>query len=208
MDLHQEIISVVIGLGILLGALNCFFGYQLFKILLRIIGFVVGGTIAGFIGYSLFQDAVFAFLTGILGGFIGAALSVALYFIGVFISGAFFGGILGAFLYAITQSTPELAVILILATISGILAVIFEKLMIIVSTAFSGSFLVVIGTAYFTVEAFKLSNMEQLLISGSSLAYAMLLCWLTLGIFGVIFQYRPEAKLEPKPFSASALGRN
>ncbi|MDZ7714788.1 MAG: hypothetical protein U5J95_01110 [Balneolaceae bacterium] len=71
--------------------------------------------------------------------------------------------------------------------------------MIIVSTAFGGAWGVVIGIAYFITGAINLSNPEQIFSSGGKYLYAMLLCWLVLGIVGVVIQYRSAPTKETQP---------
>lgn len=201
MDLPQDVLNVIIGLSILLGALQCFLGYRIFKFILGLTGFLLGGALAGAIGYAISQEEAVALLAGIVGGFIGAALMVVLYFIGIFLIGALLGGVLGTVLFAVAGSNPEPAVLLILAVITGVVALIFQKFMIIVSTGFGGAFSVVTGIAYFTTGAIDPTNFESMFRSGGSYLYAILLCWLALGIVSVIVQYisAPAKEEEAQP---------
>ena len=205
MDLPQDILNVIIGLSILVGAVQCFLGYRIFKFILGLTGFLIGGALAGVIGYAISQQEVVALLAGLVGGFIGAALLIALYFIGVFLIGALLGGILGAVFFAVAGSSPEPAVLLILAVIAGVIALIFQKFMIIVSTGFGGAWSVVMGIAYFTTGAIDPTNLERMFRSGGTLLYAILLCWIALGIVGVIVQFKsaPKKEKEAKPSAAS-----
>lgn len=145
MDLPHEALNVIIGLSIVVGAVQCFLGYRIFKIILGISGFIIGGALAGGIGYAISQTEGVALLAGIVGGAIGAGLMVALYFFGVFLMGAFLGGVLGAVLYGMAGNSPEPAVLIIMAVIAGVIAVIFQKFMIIVATGFVGAWNVVTG---------------------------------------------------------------
>jgi len=201
MSIPQDVLNVIIGLGILVGAIQCFFGYRIFKFILGLTGFLVGGALAAAIGYALSQEEAVALLAGLVGGFIGAALMVALYFIGIFLIGAFLGGVLGAVLFAVAGSNPEPAVLLILAVIAGVVALVFQKFMIIISTGFGGAWSIVIGIAYFTTGAIDPTNIERLFRSGGSHLYAIVLCWLALGIVGVIVQYKliPTEEAEARP---------
>jgi hypothetical protein len=201
MDLNQEVLYVFIGLSILVGALQCFFGYRIFKFILGLIGFLLGGALAGSISYTFSQEEIFTPLLGLVGGFIGTALMVALYYVGVFLIGALLGGILGIVLYAVAESNPDPAAMLILAVITGVIALIFQKLMIIVSTGFGGAWSVVIGIAYYIADSVYLSNLEQIFRSGGSHLYAILLSWLALGIIGVIVQYRSSPAKETQPLA-------
>ena len=186
----QDYREIIIGLGILVGAIQCFYGYRIFKFILGLIGFLVGGAIAGALGFSISQDEIVALLAGLVGGFIGAALMIALYFIGIFLIGAFLGGVIGYVLYASAGNSPEAAVVLILAVITGVIALIFQKFMIIVSTGFGGAWGVVFGIAYFLTDTIDPTNLEQMFRARGSQLYAIVLCWLALGIVGVIVQYK------------------
>ena len=205
MDLPQDVLNVIIGLSILVGAVQCFLGYRIFKVILGLTGFLIGGALASALGYAISQQEVVALLAGLLGGFIGAALLVALYFIGVFLIGALLGGVLGGVLFAVAGSDPEPAVLLILAVIAGVIALIFQKFMIIVSTGFGGAFGVVVGITYFTTEAIDPTNLERIFRSDGSHLYAILLCWIGLGIVGVIVQYKsaPTKEEEAQPATAA-----
>lgn len=189
MYLPQDVINVIIGLGIIIGVIQCFFGYRIFKVVLGLIGFLVGGALAITIGYSIFQHEAVALLIGLIGGLIGAASMVALYFTGIFIIGAFLGAILGSVLFAAAGNNPKPAILLILAVIAGVIALIFQKFMIIISTGFGGSWSVVTGIAHFT-GSIDLTNIDRIFRSSASLIYIILLCWLVLGITGVIVQYK------------------
>lgn len=196
MDLPQDILSVIIGLGVLIGAIQCFFGYRIFKVILGLTGFLIGGAVGGLFGYGIalmevgstqfFSTYVFA----LLGGLLGALALVMYYFVGVFLIGAILGGVLGTVFFAVAESNPEPAILLILAAIAGVIALILQKFMIIVSTGFGGAWSVVAGIAYFTTGAIDPTNMERMFRSGGSQLYAFLLCWLALGIVGVIVQYK------------------
>jgi hypothetical protein len=187
----QEMLNLIVGLGILIGAAQCFFGYRIFKLILCLTGFIIGGVLAGYLGYGVSggEEAI-AFLLGIIGGFIGAALAVAFYLIGVFLIGAFLGGLLGGAVFAVSISNPEPAILLILAVISGVLTLIFQKFMIILSTSFAGAWSVVIGIVYFTARSFHPADIEHFFRSVGTQHYAILLCWITLGITGFIVQYK------------------
>ena len=189
MYLPQDVINIIIGFGIIIGVIECFFGYRIFKVILGLVGFLVGGALAVTIGYSVFQHEAVALLIGLIGGLIGAASMVALFFFGIFLIGAFLGVVLGSVLFAAAGNNPGPAVLLILAVFAGVMALIFKKFMIIVSTGFGGAWSVVTGIAHFT-GSIDLTNVDRLFLSAGSQIYVILLCWFVLGIFGVIVQYK------------------
>lgn len=189
MYLPQDVINVIIGFGIIIGAIECFFGYRIFKVILGLVGFLLGGSLAASIGYTVFQQQTVALLAGLIGGLIGASLMVVLFFIGIFLIGAFLGVVLGSVFFAAAGNNPGPVVLLILAVIAGVMALIFKKFMIIVSTGFGGAWSVVTGITHFT-GSIDLTNFDRPFISTGSQIYVIILCWLVLGILGMIVQYR------------------
>ena len=80
--LSEDVVKIVICLSCLIGAAQCFFGYRIFKFVLGFIGFLVGMILAGGVGHAISHEEGVALLSGIIGGFICAWLTVLLYFLG------------------------------------------------------------------------------------------------------------------------------
>lgn len=194
--MNLVVVNVIIGLIILFSLIQCFYGYRIFKSIIKFMGFLVGAIVAGLIGMAISKEEMIAIFTGFIGGFVGAEVFLAFYFIGIFFTGAFLGSVLGTVLFAMEESSPEPAVLIILAVIAGVIALIYQKFMIIVSTGFSGAWVAVIGIAYFTTGAIEPENFARLLRSGGGHLYATLLCWLALGIMSVIVQYKTAPRAE------------
>jgi hypothetical protein len=212
MHLPHDLLNAIVLLAILVGTIQCFFGYRIFKVILGLTGFLMGGALAASVGYALSQAVVVAILAGLVGGVIGASLMIVLYYIGIFLMGAFFGGLIGTAVFMAIQNHPEpvawliFAVIsTILAIIAGVLALIFQKLMIIIATAFAGAWGVVTGIAYFTTGVIDPTNIDRMLGLKGAQLYTILLSWLALGIVGVIVQYVFAPARQPA-FQAGADG--
>jgi hypothetical protein len=188
-------------LGIVLGAIECFLGYRIFKIIVGITGFVVGASLGALLASADSQSQVIILLAGLLGGVVGAVLSVVFYFIGIFLIGAVLGAVLGYVLFSLASTSPRAVVLLILAVIAGIVAVVFQKLMIIVSTAFGGAWGVVSGVASFARLAIGPLDTQALSYLRPRTLYPLILCWLALGLIGVVVQYRsaPAKRVQPSP---------
>ena len=207
MELPQDTLNVIIGLSILFGAVQCFFGYRIFKIILGLMGFLIGGVLAAAMGFAVSEQEIIALVSGLVGGIIGAALMVVLYFVGIFLIGAFLGGVLGTVLFAVAETYPEPVVLLILAVITGVIALIFQKFMIIVATGFGGAWSVVTGIAYFTTGAIDPTNLESMFRADGSQLYIIVLCWIALGTVGVVVQYLsapPPKEEESRPLSQTS----
>ncbi|MDX1591134.1 MAG: DUF4203 domain-containing protein [Balneolaceae bacterium] len=190
MDFTQEELFLLMGLSVIIGPVLCFFGYRLFKFVLGLIGFIIGGALTIAISQYYIQNENISLILGMLGGFIGASLMVPLYFAGVFILGSLFGSLMGIVLYSLTGSSPDPVAMIIMMIIMGVVAVAFEKFMIILSTAFAGAWSMLIGITYFIAGTPNFISPEQVSDSHESYIFIFLLAWLAVGILGVLVQYR------------------
>lgn len=173
----------------LVGAVNCYFGYRLFRILLAIWGFFLGASI----GFTLAggDNATVAIVAALIVGILGALVVSALFFVGVFVVGALFGAFIsGSIMALFTNTEPNVFIVLLFALIFGLIAVWLQKLMIVVSTAFTGAGMMVSSVMTVLtgapVRSDILTNPDILPTSN----VVALLAWLLLGISGVIYQYR------------------
>lgn len=170
----------IIGFLILFcGIAEAFFGYKLFELVLGIVGFLTGAAI----GLLLFlsseniynnSDAIRIYV--LIGGIIGAALARTFHELGVFLV----VGAMGMFiLFLITQNET---ISLVLGVICGVVGVIIEEYVIIVTTALSGGRLAAMGIWFIGLANGKNKNVQ-------------LLGWI-IGICGIIFQVWIE-KIRP-----------
>lgn len=170
-------------IAILIGILFCFFGYRLFKIVLGIAGFIWGALLVASVVFGLTHSTLAAVLAGLAGGIVFALLAVFLYYVGVFILGTYLGAAVGIFVLAIFGVMTPVWVILILAILGGVLAVIFQRFMIVLSTAFVGAWAVVFGIFYLIPKT-----------KGGAYTYIALAAWIVLGVIGMLVQYRVTAR--------------
>ncbi len=126
------------------GALSCFAGYRLFKIVLGIYGFVIGAMLASsMMGITNTTGMIVAALLGGLGG---ALLLMFAYFIGI----ALIGAGLGAFIAHIAWETighgdPPAVAVIVLSILGSIAAIFLQRYVIIVATSFAGAWTVIVG---------------------------------------------------------------
>ncbi len=202
-------VTITDGIMIVLGILVCFTGYSMFRGMLPVWGFILGGWIAYTImptilgpdraGQLLFQ------LIGIgVGAIIGAAIAVPLYFVIVFLSGAALGIIFGvmvgalidvgrlstlaewkAFIAMTFPPIPQSGMQYLIAAIAGILlgmvALGFQKFMICASSAFLGAaaFITGLGGGITTISSSDIGK-----------GAIMVTAWIILGLIGLIVQFR------------------
>src|SRR5262249_50302178 len=125
-------------------ALACFAGYRLFKIVLGIYGFILGAMLgSSMMGASNTTGMVVAALVG---GVAGALLLMFAYFIGIALVGAGLGALVAhvGWGYVRTGDPPAVAVIL-LAVAGSIGAMLLQRYVIIVATAFGGAWTMIVG---------------------------------------------------------------
>jgi hypothetical protein len=126
------------------GALACFAGYRLFRVVLAIFGFILGAMLASSVmGISNTAGMVIA---AIVGGLIGAGILLFAYFLGIAIVGAGVGALIAHFSWAFVESgDPPVAAVIGLAILGAIGAMFVQRHVIIVTTAFVGAWTIIIG---------------------------------------------------------------
>jgi hypothetical protein len=180
----------LIALGaIALGIAQCFFGYRIFRVILGITGFFLGGLLGGYIALSLTGSQAAAVIGGLIGGLIGAGLMAGLYIFGVFLIGALFGAMVALAITGISGGQPQYWLIIILALAAGVLAAVLQKVVIVLATAFGGAWWAVTGIAVIA-GAIAVETPRQLLGGLAGASTAWLVGWFVLGVVGLFFQYR------------------
>jgi Domain of unknown function (DUF4203) len=127
------------------GLLSCLLGYRLFKVVLAIFGFIIGGLAAS----SVFGEsaATAMVIAAIVGGLCGAILMFAAYFLGVALVGAGVGVATVHVIWTQVQGDPHPAVVIVFAVLGALLATWLQRYVIILGTAFGGAWTVVVGAA-------------------------------------------------------------
>src|SRR5499427_516709 len=126
------------------GALSCFAGYRLFKIVLAIYGFILGAMLASSVmGVSNTTGMIVA---AIVGGIAGALLLVFAYFIGIALVGAGLGALVAHVAWSwVGSGDPPAAAVIVLAIAGSIGAMLLQRYVIIAATAFGGAWTVIVG---------------------------------------------------------------
>jgi hypothetical protein len=126
------------------GAVSCFAGYRLFRVVLAIYGFILGGSIASStLGAT---NATGQLLAWVVGGFAGAIVLVLAYFVGIALIGAGLGALVAhvGWTYFGTGDPPA-ALVIVLAIVGAIGAMVLQRYVIIVATAFGGAWTMLLG---------------------------------------------------------------
>ena len=126
------------------GALSCFAGYRLFKVVLGIYGFILGAMLAS--SMMAASNTMGMILAAIVGGIAGALLLVFAYFVGIALVGAGLGALIVhvTWGYVRTGDPPPIAVI-VMSIAGSIAAMLLQRYVIIVATAFGGAWTMIVG---------------------------------------------------------------
>jgi len=129
---------------ILGGALSCFAGYRLFRIVLGIYGFILGAMMASsMMGVTNTTGMIVAALAG---GIAGALILVFAYFIGIALVGAGLGALVAHVGWGyIGSGDPPALMVIALSILGAIGAMLLQRYVMIVSTAFGGAWLAIVG---------------------------------------------------------------
>ena len=135
--------AILLTLG---GALSCFAGYRLFRIVLAIIGFILGAMVASsMMGVTNTTGMIVAALVG---GIAGALVLGFAYFIGIALVGAGLGALVAHVGWSYIRSgEPPAVLVIVLSILGAIGAMLLQRYAGIVATAFFGAWIVVVGLA-------------------------------------------------------------
>ncbi len=180
-------------MAVALGILTCFWGYRIVKMIPGILGFIAGASGGWVVASSLVPgNHVIALLSGVLGGAIGVILFIWLFFLGICLLGASAGVIVAEAFFSSSGNQTDPFLVPVFAVVFGMIALVMEKFMIIVFTAFSGCYLITAGifqTFSGVHEVSPLSFDHTRLASYGVWDYVALVLWLVLGLAGMSVQY-------------------
>ena len=125
------------------GLVACFAGYRLFRIVLGIYGFILGALLATtIVGAGNTGSLVVA---AVIGGAIGALVLNLAYFLGVVLVGAAFGAMLATLFWGRAGVEPHVLIVILFAVAGAVGAMLLQRYVIIVGTAFGGAWTALVG---------------------------------------------------------------
>jgi hypothetical protein len=174
------------------GAVSCFAGYRLFKLVLAIYGFILGAGLASSpMGVS---NTVGMAIAALAGGIVGALILVFAYFIGIALVGAGLGALVLHFGWGYVRAgdPPALAVI-VMALVGAIGAMVLQRYVIVVATAFGGAWTMILGglaIAGDRLAARPAPNQSVWILysTAASSARWVPIAWIALGVVGAAVQ--------------------
>jgi hypothetical protein len=133
--------AIVLMIG---GALACFAGYRLFKIVLAIYGFILGAAMASSVmGVTNTTGMIVAALVG---GIVGALVLVFAYFVGIALIGAGLGALVANVGWSyVRPGEPPVLLVVALAVTGALGAMVLQRYVIVIATAFGGAWTLIVG---------------------------------------------------------------
>ena len=126
------------------GALSCFAGHRLFRIVLGIYGFILGAMVASSVVGATSTAGMVA--AAVAGGVIGALTLVLAYFVGIAIIGAGLGALVAHVTWPMAGAgEPPAVLVIVLAVVGAIGAMFVQRYVIVVTTAFAGAWTILLG---------------------------------------------------------------
>jgi Domain of unknown function (DUF4203) len=133
--------AIVLILG---GALACFAGYRLFRIVLGIYGFILGAMLTSSVmGVG---NTIGMVVAAVIGGIVGSIVLVMAYFVGIALIGAGLGALIGHVIWTwVRPGEPPALAVVVVALVGAVGAMWLQRYVIIVGTAFGGAWTIIVG---------------------------------------------------------------
>jgi Domain of unknown function (DUF4203) len=197
MNIKGDMYDYYIIAAVVVGLIECFYGYRILRFLLGVLGFIAGAVVAGSLGYELSNGSeLISIIAGIAGGLIGAFIMYTLYVVGLFAIGAALGFMIASYVFGILNKDPVTLIQVAAAALGGILAAVLRKPVLILATAYGGSYAAVTGVSYLIFKNFDPLDPNFLNSLGEDQLYRMAIIWFGLGVFGLVVQLMTLPKPE------------
>ena len=204
--LSPQVVAAIILLAAGLAA--CFLGYRLFRWLLVLYGFAGGAWVT-----SLFVGTLSPW-TGaavvLVGGLAGAAVLLVVYLAAVAVAGAGVGVLVLNLSWAPARGEPEPWMVILACLVGASLAVILQRYVIIVATAFGGAWTALVGALALVghpgaqaVAGGDLWQMYPLAPARGQVPFAV--GWLSLGLLAALWQLLGARSAQSAPAESPEL---
>ena len=133
--------SIALLLG---GAIACFAGHRLFRLVLGVYGFILGAMIASSMMGANSQVAMIG--GAIVGGLAGSLILVMAYFVGIALIGAGLGALIGHTVWAwVGTGDPPVIAVIVVAVAGALAAMVLQRYVIVAGTAMAGAWTMIVG---------------------------------------------------------------
>ena len=176
-------------LVIVLGVAQCFFGWRIFKVVLGVSGFLSGALLVGMFVFAFSSSYIVALIAALFGGLMGAVMLVMVYFLGVFFFGAAMGVLIGYLGFSVAGEVYWISVLVLLGFVGGIAALVYQRFMIIVSTAMIGATGAVLGALWYSTAGWVSFDALRLDAIAEQHATMSIIAGVVLSAAGIFVQY-------------------
>ena len=185
------------------GVVACFLGYRLFRFVVAVYGVVAGVVITlQFVGSTEPWVMAAAILAGALAG---ALAFFAVYFVGVAIVGAGLGALVVNVVWTQRAGDPHVLVVVLFAIVGAFAALVLQRYVIIIGTAFAGAWTFIVGSLALMGDAEAIAVIGTLdgwisfPLDRAATQRGVLGAWLGIGLLGVAVQLLKTGKAKPRP---------
>jgi uncharacterized protein DUF4203 len=190
----------MLALMVLSGLIAWAAGYRLFRTVLTLFGFIFGAWFAS----SVFgaSDKTLLVLAALGGGAVGALIMFFAYFVGVALLGAGIGALAVHMLWSRTGSDPRPVVVILAAVAGAASAMMLQRYVIIVGTAFGGAWMLLLSGLALIDRGQKIAGTPEVWVlyplDPSPGRQGVLVALVVLGLAGVLIQLRFTGRSKPK----------
>jgi hypothetical protein len=179
-------IALVVG-----GAVSCLAGYRWFRIVLAIYGFIAGAMLAS--STLSTGNSGGLVVAALVGGVLGAGLLFFAYFVGIALVGAGLGVLIAMTGWArFSPVDPPWVLVLLFAALGTLTALVLQRYVIVVSTAFGGAWTIIIGALALMGDRRTAEAVSEVWILYPNTAVAgatwVPIAWVVLGLVGTTVQ--------------------
>jgi len=125
------------------GAVACFAGYRLFRIVLGVYGFILGAMVTSSVMGTANTWALV--LAAVVGGVIGSGLMIAAYFVGVGLVGAGLASLAVHMVWRVIGGDPPTFLLVGMAVLGALGALKVARYVVVIGTALAGSWTLIVG---------------------------------------------------------------
>ena len=190
------------------GLVTCFAGYRFFRTVLVLYGFVLGALIAtSLMGAGNTTQLVVA---AIAGGVVGGLILYLAYFVGVALVGAAFGAFVVHAIWSQVGNDPHPLVVILFSIAGAATAMVLQRYVIIIATAFGGAWTLLVGALALTgdsraLDAASTGNVWIVYpFSPEPEQRWLVWAWLAVGMGGIFVQLGVTGRSKPRPKKSRA----
>ena len=181
------------------GAVACFGGYRLFRVVLGLYGFILGAMITtSVMGTSSTAALIVA---AFVGGLVGSVLMIAAYFVGIGLIGAGLASLAVHLVWRVIGGDPPTLLLVVMAVLGALGALSVARYVAVIGTALAGSWTMIVGGLALSGRKFDslpVTPENIWVVYGAGPLpgnWVVMAAWVLLALAGAIIQMTTTSKL-------------